>query len=126
MNDDNLRDISTLTTEEQREFARKGGIASGKARREKKQMQQVMETLLNLPLRDEVVGELKTLADAKKVNVTAVEAVCLSMIRSAIKGNVRAAEFVKETSEEHTEKDARGELDALIDAIKGAAEDDTD
>ena len=36
MNEENLVSLADRTTEEQREIAKKGGIASGKARREKK------------------------------------------------------------------------------------------
>lgn len=49
----NLIPQSERTKEEQREIARKGGIASGKARRRKKLIREQLELLLSLPLKDE-------------------------------------------------------------------------
>lgn len=39
-NEENLKSLADRTTDEQREIAKKGGIASGKARREKKALHQ--------------------------------------------------------------------------------------
>lgn len=43
---DNLRPFNELTVEEQRELARKGGVASGESRREKKRMSQIYAEFL--------------------------------------------------------------------------------
>ena len=45
--EDNLVSLADRTTEEQREIARMGGIASGKARQEKATMKKTLEMLLN-------------------------------------------------------------------------------
>ena len=45
-NDKNLRPLNTRTKSEQREIAKKGGVASGKARREKKAFKELIDTLL--------------------------------------------------------------------------------
>ena len=44
---DNLIPLSERTKTEQREIARRGGIASGKARKEKATMKKTLEMLLN-------------------------------------------------------------------------------
>ena len=46
-NEDNLIPFTERTEEEQRAIARQGGIASGKARREKATMLQTLEQCLN-------------------------------------------------------------------------------
>jgi hypothetical protein len=46
-NPHNLRSLTTRTMSEQREIARKGGIASGEARREKKLMSQIYADYLS-------------------------------------------------------------------------------
>lgn len=46
-NNDNLVSLANRTTEEQREIARMGGIASGKARQEKATMRKTLEMLLD-------------------------------------------------------------------------------
>ena len=47
MNEQNLISMTERTTSEQREIARKGGIASGEARREKKLAKQIAIDILN-------------------------------------------------------------------------------
>ena len=47
LNTDNLVSLADRTTEEVREIARKGGIASGEARREKATMKKTLEMLLD-------------------------------------------------------------------------------
>ena len=46
-----------LTKEEARERGRRGGIASGKARREAKSVKYYIDTLLSLPLKNEQIKE---------------------------------------------------------------------
>lgn len=47
MNEDNLVSLADRTTEEVREIAKKGGIASGKARRERKAFKEALLLALN-------------------------------------------------------------------------------
>ncbi len=84
MNDGNLVPNEARTPEKRRENARKAGKASGKARREKKEMRAVLEELLSLPS-----DELKGLNN--------MEAVCVAMLKKAQQGNVYAAMFVRDT-----------------------------
>lgn len=48
-NEKNLKPLNTRTKKEQREISKKGGIASGKSRREKKSMKKQLETIMLLP-----------------------------------------------------------------------------
>ena len=66
---DNLIPLNERTKEEQREIARQGGIASGKARREKSIMKDILEKMLN-----------ETDKDGKKYN----DSVALGLIANAI------------------------------------------
>ncbi len=50
--EENLIPMSERTKDEQREIATMGGIASGKARRERKKMKEQAELLLSLPFKD--------------------------------------------------------------------------
>ena len=47
-----IENLKTPTTAEARERGSLGGIASGKARREKKAMKETLETLLSMPLKN--------------------------------------------------------------------------
>lgn len=83
-NEQNLVPNEARTPEKRRENARKAGKASGKARREKKEMRAVLEDLLSLPS-----AELEGLSN--------MEAVCVAMVKKAQQGNVYAAMFVRDT-----------------------------
>lgn len=98
---DNLIPQSERTKAEQREIARKGGIASGKARREKKAMKETLETLLKMPLKAGKAAdldEIKDIAALKGENITVQEAIMLAQIQKAMKGDTKAAEYVRDTS----------------------------
>ena len=84
MNDDNLR---VPTSEEAREIGRKGGIASGEARRRKADLRKALEALLEKDFTDK---EGRTLSGA--------EAIALKQMEKALKGDTRAFEVVRETS----------------------------
>lgn len=89
------------TGREQVETAKKGGIASGKARRDKKAMKETLETLLNMPLKvgkAADIDEIKSIAALKDKNITVQEAIILAQIQKAIKGDTKAAEYVRDTS----------------------------
>ena len=76
-NEQNLKPQNERTKSEQREIARKGGIASGKARRERK------------TLKDELLALLETEDYNSKIS--------LSMIKEALKGNTKAFEVIRDT-----------------------------
>lgn len=83
------------------ENGRKGGIASAKAKREKKAMKETLETLLTMPLKAGRVADLDTirnLAAIKGKNITVQEAIMLKQIQKAMKGDTKAAEYVRDTS----------------------------
>ena len=64
---DNLIPQSERTKEEQRVVAKMGGIASGKARREKKAMKDTLATLLSMTLREETVTDLEEIQSVAAV-----------------------------------------------------------
>jgi hypothetical protein len=97
----NLVPQSERTKTEQREVARQGGIASGKARREKKLMRETLATLLSMPLKDGStcdMEDIQSVAALKGKNITVQEAIMLAQIQKAMKGDTRAAEFVRDSS----------------------------
>ena len=98
---DNLIPQSERTKAEQRVIARKGGIASGEKRREKKAMKETLETLLQMPLKSGKatdLDEIKNIAALKGKNITVQEAIMLAQIQKAVKGDTKAAEYVRDTS----------------------------
>ena len=73
---DNLKPQNTRTKDEQRKIARKGGVASGKARRERKTIREMVRAVLDeqMPGSDMTRGQaivartLKRAYDAGKMN----------------------------------------------------------
>ena len=100
-NDNNLIPNSERTPEERQERAKKMGIASGRARREKKAMKDTLATLLSMPLKDGMADDIEgiqSIASLNGKNITVQEAIMLAQIKKAVKGDTRAAEFVRDSS----------------------------
>ena len=79
-----LKPLNTRTEEERREIARKGGQASGKARRKKKELRQLLELILSQPCTD----------GSGEDNWTQM---CLAQVNKALEGSTRAFEAVRDT-----------------------------
>lgn len=97
----NEENLKTPSTKEARERGAKGGKASGKARREKKAMKETLEALLTMNTKEGRGDEIETiqsLAELKGKNISVQEAIMLAQIKKAIKGDTRAAEFVRDAS----------------------------
>lgn len=125
---------------EARERGAAGGRASGEARRRKRAMREVLDDLLQMPIKR---GELKnveclsdltgpngrfTLLNNPKVNLTVEQAVLLSQVFLAVvHGSTKAATFLRDTAGQKILKDAEEqsqyEDDGFTDAIKRSAKD---
>lgn len=93
--------LKVPSSAEARKNGKRGGIASGKARRERKAMKDTLATLLSMPLKDEAVSnleEIKSIASMNGKNITVQEAIMLAQIKKAVKGDTRAAEYIRDTS----------------------------
>lgn len=100
---DNLR---TPTTEQARERGRKGGIASAKARAEKKQLKELLELALSQP--SEIVeGE---------DNYTAITA---ALVQKAIQGDTKAYEVIRDTLGQKPKEQMDMDLTAKIEVDYG-------
>lgn len=84
-NPQNLRPV--LTKEEARERGRRGGIASGKARRDKTKLKDCLETLL----------ERKIINDETGKKVTGAEAMSVTLFQRALAGDNKAWELFRDT-----------------------------
>ncbi|MCI8851382.1 MAG: hypothetical protein HFE82_07605 [Erysipelotrichaceae bacterium] len=92
-NEENLIPVTKRTKSEAREISKKGGQASGAARRKKKSMKQVANYLLSLPAVEELQEEMIE-SGVTSDNVDNQTALVFSMLQRAIKGNVSAAQFI--------------------------------
>jgi hypothetical protein len=99
MNESNLIPISERSPEEVREMGRKGGIASGEARRRKKSLKEELITLLE--------------------NGNTQEKISLAIIQQALDGNTKAFEVIRDTIGEKPvdklEADVSSDINIVID-----------
>lgn len=94
MNEENLIPFTERTKEEQREIARQGGIASGKARRERKTLKEELLLLLEK-------GDTQ-------------EKISLAMIQEALDGNTKAFEVIRDTIGEKPEDKLKADINRDI------------
>lgn len=95
---DNL--IPVRSEEEARERGRKGGIASGKTRRRKKELRKELQDLLSIVTDNpKILANLDALGVPTDNGATLQTAMTASMIYQAIKGNVKAFNAIKDVLE---------------------------
>jgi hypothetical protein len=103
-NSENLIPLDERTKEEQREIAKKGGIASGEARRKKRDLRMALEALLEKDFENDN-GEHKSGA----------ELISTKLFQSALNGNVKAFEMIRDTAgQKPVEKIMIAEIDPDI------------
>lgn len=125
-NEENLKPFdSNQNREEAKKNGRKGGIASGEARRRKRSMREALEAFIETPLPDDLKAKFsKTGMDTENADYQA--AVMAAQVLQAIKGNTRAAVWLSEILGERVQNirvseqiDAsRKELEAYLDGEK--------
>lgn len=89
--------FSKMTPEQRAECGRRGGIASGEAKRRKKQAKNVMEVFLTMPLKKGKVADIeaiKNFMELKGKNITVEEAMHLQLMQKALKGDLNAISMV--------------------------------
>ena len=89
--------------EKEVEIARKGGVASAEARRRKKAMRDTAKMMMDMTIPDSLT-QLKTKLKAMGIDeedITYQAAVMVGVINQAIKGNTRAASFLRDTMGEN-------------------------
>ena len=89
------------SSNEARKNGKKGGIASGKARRKKKSMKETLEILLSMPMGEGKVVDveaLKNFADLKGKNVDVQTVILIKTLQDYIKrGNPALLAFIRDT-----------------------------
>ena len=142
-NDENLKKGESTqfrTGEEQAKIAQKGGKASGEARRRKKAMRQAAAELLNMNIaggQSEVTNAIKQRLRAfgyDPEDATFQDAMLVGVMMRALKGDVQATAFLRDTAGENPQlgmrreelKLKKEELKLKRDALMGGEKDDRD
>lgn len=132
-NEDNLISLADRTTEEQREIARMGGIASQKAQKEKKEQKktiaQALELILNAKLPDKMAKKMQEQTGVSEIDYRT--ALAFSVISTGIaKGDANAlriiADYIGEKPADNLNinTDDNGKLADILKQIGDTQEDD--
>jgi hypothetical protein len=106
MNDQNLIPNNQRTPKERRDNARKAGIASGKARKEKADLRKMCQMVLAMDIKAKD-GSIKSGA----------EAITLAQLQKALKGDTKAYEVLRDTAgQKPIEKVEQVNIDVEYDA----------
>ena len=124
----NLTNIAdNVTSDDFKKNGKKGGIASGKARRERRDMQKRIQDIFNMPIRKGEAGDFDSLSEASGQNLTVMDACILALYQKAMKGDVRAFETLRDTAgmkpverqEITAEVKSEGKLNEILNALYG-------
>lgn len=100
----NEQNLKVPSSKEARENGKKGGVASGKARRKKANLKKAFETILQA---DVASPKVKKQLEDMGFDTTNEMALAMVMMQKAMKGNVRAFEQISKL----TTTDAKDSLD---------------
>lgn len=92
-NEENLVPMSQRTKEEVREFASKGGKASGEARRRKRDAKSAARLILNLPVQEALEKNLKAMG-LNETDYTNMVAIMARAFTKAMTGDIGAMQFL--------------------------------
>lgn len=108
------------TSEKAREYGRRGGIASGKKKRERKSMAETLDILLSMPYSAGEVVPLEELESSKALrlsNLTLGDKIMVAAVRKAMKGDIHAIEFIREVLGEGIQKTTISPLNELANKL---------
>lgn len=125
-NEENLiPGVHALTVEEQS----KGGVASGKSRRHKRDLQKTAAWLLSLPLQEGALDPVTSLESVTEKNIAVDEAMMLSLIQKVLnEGDTAAARYLFELSKPTQKNDAKEKKpqNNILQAIFDQSQEDID
>lgn len=100
--------FARMTPEQRAEYGRKGAEKANETKRKRKEMRETLDILLNMPLKKGKVysaDEIKSFADLKGKNITIDQAMMITLVQKALKGDLNAITMVRDTvGEKPTDK----------------------
>lgn len=94
---DDLIPLNKRTKDEQKKITTMGGVASGKARREKKLMKDQLTALLSLPLKNQIVKDGLKKLGLKADEIDNQMALVFALYQKGLKGDTKAIELIRDT-----------------------------
>lgn len=96
--------LKNLLSEPPMEARVKGGIKSAEVRKKRKELQEVVNYLIDLPVREGELDELESLVQAKSKNLTVKESMIIAQIKKALTGDTRAFNSLIDITGERPQK----------------------
>lgn len=93
--------------EEAAKAGKKGGVASGEARRRKRTLKAATKDLLETPVKSKELQQKMELLGVSAKDADYMTAVAVAMVTQAMKGNVKAAAFCRDLIGENPDKKYR-------------------
>ena len=126
-NEENLKPFGSgqLSESEEREMRSRGGKKSGETRRRKKTMKETAKMMLDMEIPaagKELKAKLKAMGISEE-DFTYQSAIMVGILNQAMKGNVKAAAFLRDTIGENPLLTQDEENSTLADVIEGAYRD---
>lgn len=97
---ENLVSLGERTTDEQRKIAKAGGVASGKARRRKRTLQEAAQLILNAPANQKHTKIMSACGIPENACTNGMAIIATAVMKAA-DGDLKAAEFVRDTAGEN-------------------------
>ena len=104
-NIDNLISNDARSPDELRANAAKGGRKSGETRRRKRQMKEIAKELLAMDVTSDKAKQQMKAYGLKDDELTNNMAIMIAMLNKAVKGDVKAAQFIRDTMGEGPQGD---------------------
>lgn len=107
--------FSEMTKDELMTCAKVGGQKSGEARRRKREMKDVINVILSMPMKSGKtydVEQIKRFVDFKGKNVDVQTAMIVAQIQKALKGDLQATQFIRDTIGQAPVKEAKLETNS--------------
>lgn len=122
--EENLIPVTERTKEEAREISRKGGIASGKARRKKANLKRTLEALLKMDIPD---AKLKRQLEELGLDPSMEQGLALSVLLTTIKkGNMKdlsiLMEMLQQTATPADKREQKARTERLQQEVKNMEE----
>ena len=102
VNDENLIPINQRTKSEQREIQKKGGLASGKVRRQQVDLRKAFQTLLRSEVNN---GQMKQLLIQLGYDPTNEMALALVVLQKALNGDMKAFSQIQQILNQNASTD---------------------
>lgn len=125
-NEQNLVPMDQRTKEEAREIGRKGGLASGAARRRKRSLKEAADLYLSLPVSNHKAWNQISAAGVDPEDIDNQMAMIIGLTMAATSGDARAAKIIVDLLGEDAHADDPGRENNLLAAITGTEEINTD